>query len=245
MKLCKRCHIKKKSSEFGIDKRYDTLNSYCKKCVREYLKEYYLKVRKPIEHPDKEKRPVKQNHRWCLKCGIEKPVTSFYKGNTCKECANAQSKVNYAKNIDHIKKRSKKYREDNLQHIKAKSAIYRKQINHSAYSNGKNKQYRKQLTDSYIRIRMRGKGIKNSSITKEMIEQWRGLILIERIKKQLELNGKKICSYCKAILPISEFLIKKFKWKGQVKNSRDNFCRKCANKRHESYKKKNEVQKSS
>lgn len=107
MKVCARCGFEKEDSEFGIDRRYNKLRSYCRQCDLEFGKNYYRRVIKPDHYPDRPKRPVKEGHRWCLKCDIEKPISDFYTngGNACKECALKKQAKEYAANPVKYKKR--------------------------------------------------------------------------------------------------------------------------------------------
>ncbi len=240
MKSCAKCKIEKDDGAFGIDKRNGALRSWCRDCVKINSRQNYYEKMKPILHPDKPKRIVKDGYRWCLKCGIEKLQSDFYRkgGNVCKECMNIQQKKRYWKNHAYIQERQKKYRAKNLNRIKSKAAIHRKKVNHSDYSNKKAKEYRKNLTDSYIRVRIRASGIKNEDITEKLIEIWRTEILLERIKKQVEKSGNKICDCCKKTSPIDNFYKKRYTWNGVEKIQYDNYCKACAAKRGSNYKKK-------
>lgn len=173
----------------------------------------------------------------CKVCQVDKEEDLFYTnaGRTCKECANKRSMELYELNKEYISIRSKVYRKKNSKKIKKKAAAYRKIYNHSAYSAAKMKEYRSKITDSYVKSILRSRGIKNTDITAEMIEEVSLKILLQRIKREIEKNGSKICSKCLLRKSIDEFAIKKFIWKGVVKEGRDNYCKKCSAERNKNY----------
>ena len=113
----------------------------------------------------------------CIKCGIKKDETEFYKGrNQCKECIKEYRKEYYQKNKEH----DKEYYQKNKERIKE----YR-QKNKKCIKEYK-KEYVEQCTDGYIRmILARHSTLNSSDIPQGLIESKRLLIQIERyIKKQ-------------------------------------------------------------
>jgi len=125
----------------------------------------------------------------CIKCGIKKDETEFYKGkNKCKECFKE-----YQKEYD------KEYRQKNKERIKEyrqKNKEYKKEYNKEYYQKNKecikenikeyDKEYVEQCTDGYIRrLLARDSTLNSSDIPQGLIESKRLLIQIERyIKKQ-------------------------------------------------------------
>jgi len=69
----------------------------------------------------------------CFKCGIEKPLTNFYKHsqmkdgrvNKCKECNKKDVQVNYRKNISHFKNYDQIRNQKRKEYNKEKSRVYR------------------------------------------------------------------------------------------------------------------------
>ena len=106
----------------------------------------------------------------CIKCGIKKDETEFYKGrNKCKECIKEYKKEYRQKNKERIKEYNKEYRQKNKEYFKEY-----------------NKEYVEQCTDGYIRRLLAKDSTLNSlDIPQGLIESKRLLIQIERyIKKQ-------------------------------------------------------------
>lgn len=230
MKVCTRCHIEKRESEMASN------GSWCRECNREYCSWYYKNVIKPTL-PVKEKREVSEGCRFCVKCHTEKPQQEFYKksSNICKLCANAIAMVRYYEKHDEVREKAKIYRGNNKEVIKERAKEQRIKSNHTKYSGDKAKEYRKKITNSYIRCRLRGLGIKNEDITAEMIEIKKNEIVIERIKKQIEKAGFKVCNICKKNLKISEYYTKQYVWNGVKKYQVDNVCKKCNGERSKKY----------
>ena len=128
----------------------------------------------------------------CIKCGIKKYETEFYKGrNQCKECI----KEYRQKNKERIKEAKKEYQQKNKECIKEYNKEYRqknkerikecRQKNKEYFKEYK-KEYVEQSTDGYIReILARDSTLKPSDIPQGLIETKRLLIQIQRyIKKQ-------------------------------------------------------------
>lgn len=77
MKRCSKCNSERIESEFGISSRTkDSLNSWCKLCVRERSKQWYEgnkeKANKKSNKRSQDRRnwinEIKQQHK-CIKCG--------------------------------------------------------------------------------------------------------------------------------------------------------------------------------
>ena len=106
----------------------------------------------------------------CIKCGIKKDETEFYKGrNKCKECFKEYRKEHYQKNKEY----NKEYYQKNKERIKENIKEYKKE-------------YVEQCTDGYIRrLLAKDSTLKPSDIPQGLIESKRLLIQIKRyIKKQ-------------------------------------------------------------
>lgn len=168
----------------------------------------------------------------CSCCNIEKDDSDFYShgGYRCKKCVSELSKIKYHNEREKYLTRHAEYRKRNKDKIRKAAAIYRKKINHSDYSNRKAKEYRRGMTSAYIKARIRGLlGIKNDEITDDLFNEYAVKILIERIKKQIEFAGSKICDRCKKIKTLDDYYPKKFWWKGEEKYQLDNYCKSCRN----------------
>jgi 5-methylcytosine-specific restriction endonuclease McrA len=69
----------------------------------------------------------------CSKCGIEKPLTEYYKKKSgknglradCKKCFKAYKKKYYQENAEEIKTRNKKWKKENPEEIKTTNKKYR------------------------------------------------------------------------------------------------------------------------
>lgn len=192
MKVCTKCNIKKDDSEFGTDKRYSKLRSFCKECDNNYYKEYYLKNRKLKN--SRVDTVLKKGWRVCLKCFVEKGQSNFYShgGNTCKDCHNNLTKSRYRNNTKEYKERNKKYRAKVSKDVFKKRGIEaRKKYNHSHYSNEKNKEYRKMLTSSFVIANLRRKGYANDEINKDLMDKERIKLLSLRLRNRLKLLNEK------------------------------------------------------
>jgi len=242
MKVCSRCHNEKEEKEFDIDNRYGNLRSWCRECCRAYYRWHYHNVVKPTL-PVKEKIICKDGFKFCVRCKTEKEVTEFYKGNICKMCANALAMNRYYTKHDEIIKKSKEYRERNKDKILARGKEARLKYDHTKYSGAKWKEYRQKMTNSYVRYLLRNKGVKNSDITQQLIDEERTFQLIRKFNKKISEVGKKRCSKCKKIFPISEFYVRQWKWRGVKKYSPDNICKSCSKERNKAYL-KNEIRRS-
>ena len=101
MKQCTKCKKLKSKSEFGKNRsRKDGLCLWCKKCVREYSRRRYRRIRGPVkkylryEERHRVVDGVKQKR--CSMCKRWKAESEFYKKQRhkdcltvwCKECAN-------------------------------------------------------------------------------------------------------------------------------------------------------------
>jgi len=124
----------------------------------------------------------------CIKCGIKKDETEFYKGrNKCKECIKEYKKEYRQKN----KERIKEYYQKNKECIKEYYQKNKERIKEYRQKNKEcikeyNKEYVEQCTDGYIRRLLAKDSTLNSlDIPQGLIESKRLLIQIERyIKKQ-------------------------------------------------------------
>lgn len=143
----------------------------------------------------------------------------------------------YYKKRDEILAKQAIFRQENNATIKERAKKARKKYNHSEYANKKNKEYRENITNAYIRQRLIAIGTSKDQITKELIEKKHAQILIERIKKCIEKTGAiKICGVCKKMLPLSSFGIRQWEWKGEKKYKSDCVCKECSNTRNKKYK---------
>ena len=239
-KICSKCMAVKNVSEFKIDKRHGTPTGYCRNCNIEYGREYYLLVRKPVEHPEKPKRAVKPGCRWCLKCDEEKKVAEFYAngGNTCKVCANEAQRMRQKKNREHITKKQKEYRKRIGKEVLNKRQQEYRKVNREA-QNQWARNTRSRLTDSYIAQNiLKPKGIPR---TKENIDIARSSLLLKRVKDRLQKTGKKICDHCKKMKDIKDFPVRIWYWKGVRRTTVNNICKPCAYEKSKSYRRKKNV----
>lgn len=137
MKICKKCKIEKKKSEFRKNnKNKDGLTTECKSCLSNKERQNrYIKRTGGLENYDKwvefydnRNNPnvvLAQTTNICRKCGKEKELVDFVKdnrsikgcSNLCKECKKIESNLRYEKIKDdpdfHTKKlvSNRKYKE--------------------------------------------------------------------------------------------------------------------------------------
>lgn len=234
MKICNKCKVKKEDAEFGIDKRNNSLRSWCRECVRINSTRNYYEKMKPLLHPYKPKRPVKEGHKWCLKCGGEKPISDFYRrgGNTCKSCANKKARERQKINRADVTKKQKEYRKRiGREVLNERQQAWRAKNKERSAAWARNT--RRRLTDSYITQNiLKPKGV---PITKQNIEIARTSLLLKKIKKAVEKTGFKICDGCKKKKDVSEFGNCSFWWKGVKKYRKNNLCKKCYSRRYKKY----------
>ena len=112
-KVCSKCGVEKDIEEFGKDSSKSTgVHSQCKACAKEAR--IYRRL-----HPKAHRPEPKDGHKYCTKCGEEKPFSEFTPskvtksgyGSWCKKC---NRDVAYNKlREDGVTKR-RKYRKDDL-----------------------------------------------------------------------------------------------------------------------------------
>lgn len=180
--------------------------------------------------------------RKCVKCNLEKREEEFYhkpnggsRGRFCKSCESKRCMKRYYGKHDEMKKKAAEYRKRNKNIIKKRAALARSKYNHSAYSAGKMKEYRRLVKVSYVKARLRALGIKNEDITSEMIDEMKVRCAIERIKDVIEKTGIKICDGCGKKKPIKDFYQRQWWWNGLKKYSADNICKECSKIRNRRY----------
>ena len=145
-KVCVSCHIEKALECFSKNRNSpDGHKDYCKECSSSYSRRYREKHRDEINarkrmayHESKafaEERTAEQEKagvKVCTICGVEKPISEFYKkGNggfcsECKACANAKSQQYHEKNRDAIIDYKRNYHRDNKEAIDAYNREYYK-----------------------------------------------------------------------------------------------------------------------
>ena len=117
----------------------------------------------------------------CNKCGIDKPIEEFYNGRrACKGC----SKEYYKKNAEQIKEYAKEWRKKNAEYKKKwckNNAEYKKK-----WQKEYNKEYSKNLSDSYIKKDLKNQGYPPNQITPLLIKIKRVQIQIHR---ELSINN--------------------------------------------------------
>ena len=148
-KICASCKEEKTISCFSRDRNEkDGYKRYCKSCVSiksaEYRKTHAEEVRerkRTCYWQSKEKadqRTAEQEKigvRTCSVCGVEKPLSEFYKcGNGgyrsyCKKCANAKAQLYNEEHRDQIIESKRKYHKDHKAEIDTYNREYYK--NHS------------------------------------------------------------------------------------------------------------------
>lgn len=172
----------------------------------------------------------------CAKCNTEKPESEFYAhgGYTCKECANKRAKINYRKNIVHIKNRNSEYRKSRIKERNEYQARHRK--TNKAWWDNWYKSGRQKLSNTYIRQLLHNSGVKNADISDDDVENKRTDILLKRLNRTLAKSGFKVCVHCHFKKPLKLFTKNKFTWKGIVKYSIRNICESCSSKRIKIYK---------
>jgi hypothetical protein len=131
----------------------------------------------------------------CNNCLVDKPLSEFYKSKTgkygrrqiCKICENPMRNAYYKKNIERHREYCRKYHKEHKDETNRKERERRKN-NIEKYKIKEKEQYRKhierkkrydrnkalKLTDSYIKIYLRSRGIKE--FTPELIKKIRAKI---------------------------------------------------------------------
>jgi hypothetical protein len=131
-KTCTKCAATRVLSEFYTDKRNpDGLYYVCKDCVRRKDRERNALIR--ALRPPKPPTPARIA-KPCSKCGVERPLTDFYKdvrdatGRTsaCKVCEAERKKIAYAENPEVFSERKKSYRARNRDKVLASNSEYKK-----------------------------------------------------------------------------------------------------------------------
>lgn len=161
----------------------------------------------------------------CNKCNTDKPLEDFYNhaGYTCKICHKRLLKERKDKDPERFKRmaaiRRKRAHKKRIEYQRK----YREN-NKEAY-NGYSKKSRAKITNGYINSLSRGKK------TPIDIESHKVKILIHRINKILIDNSKeKLCSGCNTVKPLSEFQIRRWEWKGVIKERHFCKCYECMRK---------------
>lgn len=112
----------------------------------------------------------------CFKCGIEKPLSEFYKHkqmadghlNKCKSCNKSDVQKNYRKNIDHYKLYDSVRNEERRDYIKEKNDRYREnnQIDRTG-STRKYKEIHPERRAAHVKV---GNAIRDGKLTKQPCE---------------------------------------------------------------------------
>ena len=162
-KKCTKCGEVKELGEYEKAKsNKDGLRSYCKVCMKEYRKKYYL------DNPEKYKELSK---KWALKNPEKVKEASKKWALKNPEYSKKQHEGYRLNNPDKLKEYNKKWKLKNLEKIKEQ------------------KRYDIEfLKDTYIK---RGLRTGNIPITPETIELKRNIILIKRITKAVNGKHKK------------------------------------------------------
>jgi len=138
LKTCSKCKIEKDESEFGKAKpSKDGLRYSCKKCEKEYKKEYYQENKEAIKEYKKE---YNQNNKESIKENKKK-----YRQNN-KESIKEYHKEYQKNNKEELKEYNKEYRKNNKEAIKEYKKEYNQNNKESIKEN--NKEYRKNNKDS-------------------------------------------------------------------------------------------------
>ena len=149
MKICYKCKIEKDESEFGKAKpSKDGLRYSCKKCEKEYKKEYYQENKEAIKEYKKE---YNQNNKESIKENKKK-----YRQNN-KESIKEYKKEYNQNNKESIKEYHKEYRQNNKDSIKdynkEYNKAYRQENKNSIKEYNKEYQRHRKLNDQQFKIR--------------------------------------------------------------------------------------------
>lgn len=111
MKTCSSCNTSKPLTEYGKAKwsKKDGLNSQCKDCYREYLKEHYERTKEHhrlISNASKQKR-IEKIHEW---------LADYLKAHPCVDCGNTDILV---LEFDHVNEE----KEDDVSRIVRSTAV--------------------------------------------------------------------------------------------------------------------------
>ena len=219
-KICASCKEEKPISCFSRNRNEkDGYKRYCKSCVseqsakyrqlhsdevRERKKSYYWKSKEYADQRTAEQDKI--GVKTCTVCGIEKPLSEFYKcGNGgyrsyCKKCANAKARHYQEKNRDHIIETKRQYHKDHKAEIDAYNHKYYK--NHAEEVKQRVKDWveanperaREHKVISQQRQMSRKLGLE----TDYMIEDW------QQCKDFFTINGQLHCAYCGKPIPNDE-----------------------------------------
>lgn len=175
MKVCTRCGLEKKTSDFGNDKTLKSgMRSYCKVCANDILRdwksrnkhkssEYYQKYKSKVLSKYKDSQLKKQEANKCVVCGcslIGRQLSAKYCHECHKEIKKQWKKDSYKRNIPTVLKYN---------------STHRDMIN---INNRKNEQKRRDnLSDRYVVKILREK----SGFTTEQIKNNPELIEVKRL----------------------------------------------------------------
>lgn len=211
-KICASCKEEKPISCFSRNRNEkDGYKCYCKTCVskqsakyreehaeeiRERKRAAYWKSKEKAEQRTAEEEKI--GIRTCSMCGIEKPLSEFYKcGNGgyrsyCKKCANAKAKQYNEENRDHIIETKRKYHKDHKADIDAYNREYYKSHSDEVkqrvrdWETANPERVREHSVISLQRRMSRRLGLE----TDYTLEDW------HRCKEFFTVNGKLHCAYC-------------------------------------------------
>jgi hypothetical protein len=159
MKKCIKCKIEKELTDFRFIKKTNKYWGTCKKCRKEYNKEYrekrkeYLKEkRKEYYKNNKEEfRKNSKKYREKNKEKIKELHKEYYKNN--KEYLKEYHKEYREKNKEYLKEYWKKYRENNKEKIKEYDKEYIKKNKHKIRAEKRKYENNKRKTDPLYKMK--------------------------------------------------------------------------------------------
>ena len=211
-KICCTCKKEKPGDCFSRNKRSkDGYKEYCKECasiktalyreshkeqIRESARKSYHKSKQNAEEKTKQQESL--STRICSVCGIEKPLTEYYKcGNGgyrtyCKLCANKKARDYHKAHREEIVDKKREYNRENKSRIDAYNKQYYNE--HSDEIKTKVRDWEKEHVDTkrehgvfyFHTSRSKREGVK-SDFTRG---DWK------QCKEYFSVDGKVHCAYC-------------------------------------------------
>lgn len=136
VKVCRRCGIEKPASCFHQAKdARDRLQSFCKECQNEALRESRARKKAGIPTPSRRDGvDLNATRKVCRKCLVEQDISQFNKhlpnrdnlSHDCKSCMSKASRESYLRNKDEVLDRQKKFREENPGLMSERTRVYTK-----------------------------------------------------------------------------------------------------------------------
>lgn len=169
-RICSKCKIEKNIENFS--KKRNGYSYYCKECNKEYLKEYYKKIKSTKEYQEKRKEYSKSYKR---------PQTSI-------ERHIQKTKEWRKQNKEHIKEYAKRYDEEHREEKIKKARKWRKN-NPERVKLYQQKDYHKRMINPTLKVELQIRNMINTSFKKK------GLNKSKRTKEIVGMELKDFYQY--------------------------------------------------